>query len=146
MTRVTCPVCRAEVTRRRDPLGGTVMLNEDLSRHTCPPVARAAAAMSEADVERAVARNAKQLGLLAYHTRMSKGSPHGWCDWVLAGPGGVLFRELKRQSESPTPAQQAWLDALASHGLDAGVWRPSDLLSGRLGQEMAALAGMRVSA
>jgi hypothetical protein len=109
---------------------------------TCP----AAATMSEADVERAVARNVKQLGLLGYHTRDSRRSPHGWPDWVLCGPGGVIFRELKRQEGKPTRAQQAWLDGLAAAGLDAGVWRPADLLSGRIAREMAALAGMRVSA
>jgi hypothetical protein len=101
-----------------------------------------AAAMSEADVERAVAHNVKQLGLLGYHTRDSRRSPEGWPDWVLCGPGGVLFRELKRQQGNPTPQQQAWLDGLTAAGLDADVWRPADLLSGRIAREMAELTAL----
>ena len=148
----TCPACGTEVTETLTFLDGPVLVGEDGSPHTCvQPVmnaslADAAAAMKEADVERAVAGNVKQLGLLGYHTRNSRRSPEGWPDWVICGPRGVIFRELKRQQEKPTRAQQAWLDGLAGAGLDADVWRPSDLLSGRIAREMAALAGMRVSA
>jgi hypothetical protein len=97
--------------------------------------------MSEAELERQVRRLARDLGLLEYHTHDSRRSPGGFPDLVCVGPGGVLFRELKRQGKSPTPAQQQWLDALAAAGQDAGVWRPEDLLSGRIGQELAAISG-----
>lgn len=77
--------------------------------------------------------------LLAYHTHDSRKSPSGFPDWVILGPGGILFRELKRESKSPTPSQRAWLALLRGVGLDADVWRPSDLLSGRIGRELAAV-------
>ena len=101
---------------------------------------------SEADVEhhvRVILRDLEEVGLrvLCYHTRDSRGSHHGWPDWVLSGPRGVLFRELKRQGGRTTPEQDDWLDSLAGNGLDAGIWRPSDCMSGRVGREIAAIAG-----
>ena len=53
-----------------------------------------------------------------------------------------MFRELKKQRGKVTADQQEWLDALTADGMDADVWRPSDLLSGRVARELAALAGM----
>jgi hypothetical protein len=100
----------------------------------------AAMVMSEDQVARAVAQMVKQLGLLGYHTFDSRRSASGFPDWLIVGPGGVIFRELKRQNKNPTRAQQAWLDALTAAGADAGTWRPSDLLSGRIARELNALA------
>jgi hypothetical protein len=79
---------------------------------------------------------------LRQHNSDSRRAHRGWPDWAIGGPRGVIFRELKRESEKPTKAQQAWLDALTASGADAGVWRPSDLLSGRIARELAALAGI----
>lgn len=70
--------------------------------------------------------------------RAEKGFP----DWVIAGPGGILFRELKRESENPTPRQQEWL-ALLAMTADANVWRPSDLLSGRIADELRTISRYR---
>lgn len=87
----------------------------------------------------------KQLGLGFIHHRRSEMTNPGWPDLVIkapAGRAGVMFRELKRQKEKSTPAQQEWLDALSAAGLDADWWRPSDYLSGRVARELAALAGM----
>jgi hypothetical protein len=99
-----------------------------------------AAAMSEAEVERAVAGMVKQLALFGYHTRDSRRSAAGFPDWTICGPGGVIFRELKREGKHPTGAQLAWLDALTAAGVDAGVWCPSDLLAGRIARELARLS------
>jgi hypothetical protein len=93
-----------------------------------------------------VRRLMKDLGLMKYHTLRSIGSEQGYPDWTIVGPGGVLFRELKRQGKDPTPAQQAWLDALSAAGQDADVWRPECLLSGRIARELAAIAGLRGAA
>jgi hypothetical protein len=90
-----------------------------------------------------VRRLLKDLGLSGYHTRDSRGSARGYPDWTIAGPGGVIWRELKTQRGTVRPDQQAWLDILAAAGQDAGVWRPEDLLSGRIGRELAALARLR---
>lgn len=102
-----------------------------------------AAAMSEDELEAGMRRILKDLGLrLAFHPWKlhAKRAREGFPDWTIVGPGGLIFRELKRQREEPTRAQQAWLDALAGAGADAGVWKPSDLLSGRVARELAALA------
>ena len=92
-----------------------------------------------------VRRYTADLGLLRYHTHDARKSPEGFPDLVCAGPGGVLFRELKRQGKDPTPVQQRWLDALADAGQDAGVWRPEDLFSGRIANELVAIAGLRAA-
>ncbi len=64
---------------------------------------------------------------------------------TIAGAGGVLVRELKREGKNPTREQQQWLDFLAAAGIDAGVWRPSDLVSGRIARELAVVAGLAVA-
>jgi hypothetical protein len=106
-----------------------------------------AAAMSEDkgpdSLDAHVRKLAADLGLLRYHTHDARRSPAGFPDLVLCGPGGVLFRELKRQGRDPTPAQQRWLDALAAGGADAGTWRPADLLDGTIAAELVAISGLR---
>jgi hypothetical protein len=108
-------------------------------------MARLAAAMSEDELETALRRILGDLGLrLAYHPWKlhARRARTGFPDWTIAGIGGLMFRELKREREKPTTAQQEWLDALTAAGCDAGVWRPSDLLSGRVVRELAVLAGV----
>jgi hypothetical protein len=105
----------------------------------------AAKAMSERELDEGVRAIVKDLGLHRYHTFDSRKSDPGWPDLVAAGVGGLLFRELKTETRKPTRAQQEWLDVLAAAGADAGVWRPSDLLSGRVGRELAAIAGIAVA-
>ena len=107
---------------------------------------RALQTWSEADVENHVRRVLADLAktgrpVLAYHTRDSRRSHAGYPDWCCSGRNGVLFRELKRQGGRTTPDQDAWLDSFAANGLDAGVWRPSDCVSGRVARELAAIAG-----
>ena len=102
-----------------------------------------AAAMSENELEQHMRRILAGLpSVLAYHTHDSRHSPSGFPDWVFAGPQGVLFRELKREGKRPTPAQAEWLTALVRAGQDACVWRPSDLLTGRIARKLAAIAGL----
>jgi len=108
-----------------------------------------AAQMDEDTVEwhlRRLIKDLRDLGghILAYHPWKThvRRAAEGWPDWVLAGPGGVMFRELKREGKNPTKAQQEWLDHMVAAGLDAGVWRPSDVVSGRMGAELTALAGL----
>jgi hypothetical protein len=57
----------------------------------------------------------------------------------------VLFRELKTQRGRVTAEQREWLHALLAAGQDAGVWRPEDLLSGRIQRELTAISGLRVA-
>jgi hypothetical protein len=97
--------------------------------------------MSEAELELHVRRLARDLRLLAYHTHDSRRSARGFCDWVICG-SRVLFRELKTQRGRVTAEQKEWLDALVLAEQDADVWRPEDLLSGRIARELAAIAGI----
>ena len=102
----------------------------------------AAAAMSERQLEDGVRRILADLpSVIWYHTRDSRRSPEGFPDLV-AVCRGVMFRELKSEKGKLTKAQQEWLDALTNAGGDAGVWRPSALLSGQIARELAALAGI----
>lgn len=103
--------------------------------------AAAADAMLEAVLQARVEALCKQFGVRHYHTYNSRRSPSGWPDSAMVGPCGFMVRELKRQREKPTPTQQAWLDDLQRAGINAGVWRPADFISGRVQTEIAAIAG-----
>lgn len=109
-------------------------------------VARVARAMSEADLLANVLDRARWLGVAAAHFRPARtkagwrtavaGDGKGFPDLVLVGPGGVLYRELKAEAGRLEPAQKRWRDALQAAGADWAVWRPSDLLAGRVDAEL----------
>lgn len=86
-----------------------------------------------------VERQAIRYGLLVYHTHDSRGSRKGWPDLVVAGPGGVIFRELKIPPRKPTMEQQRWLDLLTQLGDDATVWTPEHWRTGEIAQTFARL-------
>lgn len=88
----------------------------------------------------------KQVGLLWYHTHRSDRSPAGYPDLHIVGLGADLYRELKKESGAVTEAQQVWLGSLEELGYDVGVWRPSDLLSGRVAEQLAAIRSARQGA
>jgi VRR-NUC domain len=97
--------------------------------------------MSEAELERAVRHQLRMLrGVLGYHTYDARRSPAGFPDWVIVGPNGILFRELKGEQTRVSRQQLQWLAALAKVGQDVAVWRPADLYSGRIAAELAGLA------
>ena len=88
---------------------------------------------------------AKQLGWLVYHTHDSRRSDAGLPDIIAVRKGVLIFAELKREGQKPTPAQNEWIGALATVQAEAEhwvsdvpkpfvdrpvrvyVWRPSDL-------------------
>lgn len=75
---------------------------------------------------------------LGYHTHDSRRSEPGFPDLVLVSSrhGRILFRELKTDKGRVSPDQRKWIDGLTAAGADAGVWRPEDLRSGRVTQEL----------
>lgn len=73
---------------------------------------------------------------LVYHTRDSRRSQPGFPDLVLVGRGRALFRELKTGTGRMTEAQFNWISGMQLAKLNAGVWRPADLESGRIIKEL----------
>ena len=75
------------------------------------------------------------------------GTP-GFPDLLIAGPGGIAFRELKTRVGILSPAQKHWRRVLAGGAVFsladfpiADVWRePDDLISGRIENECQLLA------
>lgn len=122
------------------------------------PITVLANAMSEAELQVKITSGTSrepgicaQLGLKWFHVHDSRRSFSGWPDLVIArrhvhgyDDGAVIFRELKCEDGKVTPPQEEWLEALQWGGCNTGVWRPSDLLSGRIARELAALAGLAV--
>lgn len=115
--------------------------------------------MKAADYEALVARDmreavllqrcrelARLLGVLTYHTHDSRRSEAGYPDLHLLGAGVDAYRELKTQRGRITSDQHTYLDRLAACGHDVAVWRPADLLDGRIEREIRALAQGRAAA
>lgn len=95
--------------------------------------------MSEADLDGHVRRLLRDLRLLGYHTHDSRRSEAGFPDWTIVGPGGLLFRELKTRHGVLTSAQSRWRYALEAASADYAVWRPADLIDGRIAAELLAV-------
>lgn len=72
---------------------------------------------------------AKAAGWLIYHVPDSRRAPSGFPDLVLLRPPQVLFYELKKLGRGGTlkPLQEQWLNGLQRCGLEAGVWRASEI-------------------
>lgn len=100
-----------------------------------------AARMREAELDKAIRGLCDGFRLLRYHTTDSRRCPVGFPDLVIAGPRGMLFRELKATRGYTSKVQAQWLDMLARHG-DAAVWTPYDLLSGRVARELRAVSAL----
>jgi hypothetical protein len=60
----------------------------------------------------------------------------GFPDLVLAGPGGVLFREAKSAFGMMRPGQTRWRYQLQASGADWSTWRPVDWQSGKITNEL----------
>ena len=88
---------------------------------------------------------AEGLGFKTYHPYDSRRSNPGWPDLVLAHPrsGALIFRELKKEDNYPTPEQREWIETLRGCGQDVGVWKPRDWASGRIERELRAGASGR---
>lgn len=105
---------------------------------------------SEAALLRQVMQLCQLLHLSVHHCRPAR-TAHGWRtpiqgdsgfpDLVIAGPQGVLFRELKGSRGRLAAHQQQWCDVLVAAGHDWGMWRPRDLKSGRVEAELKQVAG-----
>ena len=84
--------------------------------------------MTEAELLERVLAEADRRGIYVLHIPDSRRvmGVAGFPDLLLAGPCGILFRELKSLHGPVSPAQRRWLAALRASGQDARVWRPGD--------------------
>lgn len=103
--------------------------------------------MSEDELLTAVIALCKLMQLRVHHVRPAR-TEQGWRtpvqghagfpDLVIAGPAGHLFRELKSDTGRLTEDQVDWLVML---GPGSGIWRPVDLVSGLIRDELQRIAG-----
>jgi hypothetical protein len=63
----------------------------------------------------------------------------GMPDFIIAGPGGKLWREAKPDGDRPRGDQLNWKYTLIALGCDYGVWTPTDVVSGRVRREIEAI-------
>lgn len=105
-----------------------------------------AAAMSEDRGPDSLEANLRRLmakyGIWGYHPRNSVGSEKGWVDWVLLGPAGVIFAELKSEYGKLSAEQVDVGYKLRRAGGRYALWRPSDFYSGAIERALAGLAGI----
>jgi hypothetical protein len=110
---------------------------------TAVPASLAYELMTEKELGRHIRKLARDLGLLAYHTADSRGSSAGYPDWTIAGPGGVLFAELKSARGTLRPEQVEWRDRLLDAGARWHLWRPAHLASGEIARTLTMISTYR---
>lgn len=102
----------------------------------------AAQVMSERELQERVRRHCLAFGVFHYHPHYSARSEPGWPDSVIVG-SRILYRELKTERGSLTPAQRDLGRLLLRAGADWKVWRPRDLLSGLIADELRRISGVQ---
>jgi hypothetical protein len=95
------------------------------------------------DLDHHVLALCREKHLHAHHDWESLGADRGFPDWVIFGPGGLLWRENKTAGGKPSPEQTAVGYMLQALGLDWDIWRPADALSRRIERELDAIASPR---
>lgn len=85
----------------------------------------------------------KDYHLYGFHARSAIGSEAGWPDWVIIGPNGILFRELKSHRGELTVEQRSVGSKLGKVGLDWAVWRPQHYFDGTIERRLAAIAAIK---
>jgi len=95
--------------------------------------------MKEAELQSRVNGLAEQFGWLWYHPADSNKVQRGFPDSTLVKGPRLVFAELKQQTRYPEPEQRVWHERLAAAGAEVYVWRPYDLLCGRI---VACLRGL----
>ena len=93
-------------------------------------------AMTERSLQASIIEICRLYGIAWYHTFDSRRSARGWPDLAMCGEHGFITRELKSDRGSLTPEQERWADRLRQAGISWAVWRPDDLRSGRIQQEL----------
>lgn len=97
--------------------------------------------MTEAQLAHAVRDLARRYKVRAVHLPDSRGAigAAGMPDWILIG-SAVIWRELKTAMGTLEGDQVAWKYELLTARQDWDIWRPLDLETGRIAQELQAIA------
>lgn len=82
--------------------------------------------ISEAQFQRTVIELARLRGWAVYHTHDSRHSEAGFPDLVMARMDRLIFAELKRDGEGPSPYQALWLELLQATPAETFLWHPAD--------------------
>lgn len=102
--------------------------------------------MTEAGLMEHIRKLCRDLGLLAFHVRDSRGSwGPGFPDLVIASRKGTLFVECKSMSGSLSADQRAWRDALITAGMEYRLWKPNNLLDGTIAADLVQLSPLPVA-
>ena len=81
----------------------------------------------EADWQEGVRQHALLRGWLFFHPWSAKHSAAGYPDCTMVRRSRLIFAELKRVGEVPTPEQVVWLEALRGvPGVEVYVWTVAD--------------------
>lgn len=112
---------------------------------TRPVVDPRAAAMTETQLEDHVRALCADLGVLRFHVRNSRGMAAGWPDDVLVGAQGILYRELKSEHGVLSAEQREVGEAIRRGRGNWRVWRPSDLVAGRIAAELTEIAAAQLA-
>ena len=81
----------------------------------------------------------RDLRLLCFHDHDARRNIRGFPDLVIAGPGGVIWAELKTPAGELSSDQAQWKWTLIGAGQNYKIWRPADWTTGRIMQELATL-------
>lgn len=95
--------------------------------------------MTEAQLQTQVIKMATKLGWWWWHDINSRRNRAGMLDLMLVhlGTGRLLLRELKSDTGKLRPEQAALITVLVRGENDVAVWRPADLESGRILEELS---------
>jgi hypothetical protein len=97
-------------------------------------------AISETELQERIRTMCKQLGLAVQHIYDARRCwLVGYPDLTILGTS-IIWRELKRQGEGPTPAQRKVGSLITAAGGDWAVWRPADLLDGTIVRQLQVIA------
>ena len=96
--------------------------------------------MTERELQEAIRALCRDLRLVAQHYEDSRRCwVTGWPDLEIIGTR-TLYRELKSARGDLTPEQRQVGYQVQAAGGDWAVWRPADLLSGRITRELTAIS------
>lgn len=98
-------------------------------------------AITERYLQDQVRKLCGDLGFIVQHLEDSRRSwVPGWPDLEIIGGRGIIYRELKGQQGPVSPDQRRIGRIISTAGGDWAIWRPRDLLSGRIASELTALS------